>query len=351
MSTPDTADASLADALAYQHKILQDVSRTFALTIPQLPGRLEMVVGNAYLLCRIADTIEDSDALTPDEKKYFGDLFVAVLAREDAPQSFADELPPLLQGATLEAERDLIRHTEDVIRITHSFDGEELAAILRCVRIMTGGMEEFQEGSFKAGLDNLEHMDAYCYHVAGVVGEMLTELFVAWSPAIAAQKDALMKRAVSFGQGLQMTNILKDIWDDKSRDVVWLPADHFPGINLRALSTQHAGSSNYQQGLLKLVGVAVSHLENALDYTLLIPRSETGIRRFCLWAIGMAVLTLQNIAATPGFTSGNQVKISRGAVKGTILATGCCVRSNLLLRTQFKLAARGLPRAPGVRIH
>jgi farnesyl-diphosphate farnesyltransferase len=43
----------------------------------------------------------------------------------------------------------------------------------------------------------------------------------------------------------------------------------------------------------ELVGVAHAHLRNALDYTLLIPGKETGIRRFCLWAIGLAVLTLR----------------------------------------------------------
>ena len=43
----------------YQNRILPHVSRTFALTIPQLPPALRTPVTNAYLLCRIADTIED----------------------------------------------------------------------------------------------------------------------------------------------------------------------------------------------------------------------------------------------------------------------------------------------------
>ena len=50
---------SETDDLAYQAKILPLVSRTFALTIPQLTLELVDVVGNAYLLCRLADTIED----------------------------------------------------------------------------------------------------------------------------------------------------------------------------------------------------------------------------------------------------------------------------------------------------
>ncbi|HTT38021.1 MAG TPA: squalene/phytoene synthase family protein, partial [Burkholderiales bacterium] len=40
----------------FQARMLAGVSRTFALTIPQLPQELARVVTNAYLLCRIVDT-------------------------------------------------------------------------------------------------------------------------------------------------------------------------------------------------------------------------------------------------------------------------------------------------------
>jgi hypothetical protein len=43
----------------YQDRILPHVSRTFAPTDPQLSAGLPVAVTNAYLLCRIADTIED----------------------------------------------------------------------------------------------------------------------------------------------------------------------------------------------------------------------------------------------------------------------------------------------------
>jgi farnesyl-diphosphate farnesyltransferase len=48
----------------YQDQILPRVSRSFALTIPRLPLDLRTPVTNAYLLCRIADTIEDESALS-----------------------------------------------------------------------------------------------------------------------------------------------------------------------------------------------------------------------------------------------------------------------------------------------
>src|SRR5205823_2905984 len=48
----------------FQSAMLEGVSRTFALTIPQLPSGLSRVVSNAYLLCRIVDTIEDEPSLS-----------------------------------------------------------------------------------------------------------------------------------------------------------------------------------------------------------------------------------------------------------------------------------------------
>ncbi len=95
----------------------------------------------------------------------------------------------------------------------------------------------------------------------------------------------------------------------------------------------------------ELVGVAHAHLRNALSFTLLIPREETGIRRFCLWAIGLAVLTLRRIQPTPGFTSGAQVKVSHSAVAMTRVLTNMAVRNDWPLRRLFERAASGLPLA------
>ncbi|GMW00981.1 MAG: hypothetical protein AMXMBFR84_21180 [Candidatus Hydrogenedentota bacterium] len=331
--------------LDYQNRILVDVSRTFALTIPQLPGRLRTVVGNAYLLCRLADTIEDSEVLTLAEKRHFYDLFGAVLSGRCAAESFAADLAPCLGGSVIPGEVDLVRNTPRVIHVFQTFTEAEQGALQRCVRIMAEGMEAFQKGRYSDGLPNLAYLDAYCYHVAGVVGEMLTELFCAYSPAIAERREALMQRAVSFGQGLQMTNILKDIHEDKQREMCWLPKDVFQneGFELCDLSNG-PGDKRFHKGLRMLAGMAHGHLENALDYTLLIPNNETGIRKFCIWAISMAVLTLRRIHGNPAYRSGAEVKITRNSVRVTMLTTTMIVRSDPLLRLGMKVSSLGLPK-------
>ena len=69
--------------------MLKGVSRTFALTIPQLPAALCRVVSNAYLLCRIVDTIEDEPALSGARKNYFCQQFLRTLnVRAEAPSRF-----------------------------------------------------------------------------------------------------------------------------------------------------------------------------------------------------------------------------------------------------------------------
>ncbi len=338
-----TTDEHTAD-LAWQGEILQDVSRTFALTIPQLPSGLRDVVGNAYLLCRIADTIEDEPTLSADGKREFSERFIRVVAGEEPPAPFAEQLAPCLSDSMLPAERQLVANTPRVLRITQGFSERQRAALVRCVRIMSRGMAEFQQSPGLKGLDDLSHLDRYCYHVAGVVGEMLTELFCDYSAEIERHRKKLLQLAVSFGQGLQMTNILKDIWDDRARGACWLPRDVFQqaGFDLRSLE---AGQTNpaFRMALSQLVGVAQMHLGNALAFTLLIPGRETGIRRFCLWALGMAVLTLRRIHAHADFTSGQQVKISRRSVWATVIVTSLAARSDAVLRALFARFTRKLP--------
>src|SRR6185437_13026479 len=214
MIAPASANASRRDAEAYQERILPAVSRTFALTIPQLEPRLRTVIANAYLLCRIADTIEDEQSLVGDVKQQFHDRFTRVVGSTEDPASFARDLAPLLRGNTLAAQRE---------------------SLARCIRIMCTGMPSFERRASTAGLADMREMDRYCYYVAGVVGQTLTDLFCDYSPRIAEKRDEMASLDVSFGQGLQMTNILKDFWEDRERGVCWLPHDLFAraGVELQ----------------------------------------------------------------------------------------------------------------------
>ncbi len=328
----------------FQTQMLEKVSRSFALTIPQLPAALTQPVANAYLMCRIADTIEDDAGLSMGQKKEFFSAFIHVLAGKASAEQFAETLYPLLSDTTLPAEHELIRHAPVAVRIFFGLNERQQTEIQRCVKTMSFGMLQFQQIQNPVGLEAVTQLNDYCYYVAGVVGEMLTGLFCDYSQEIDQRGAQMSSLAASFGQGLQMTNIIKDVWEDKARGACWFPKDIFreAGFDLADLCPGNE-DAGFHQGLASLIGVAHAHLQYALSYTLLIPNHETGIRKFCYWAIGMALGTLQRIHDNRDYTCARDVTIPRATTRRILMASNASIRSNLLLKLLFRSTARGLP--------
>lgn len=289
----NSSPENLNTDLAYQKAILSSVSRTFALTIPLLPPAIEIVVGNTYLLCRIVDTIEDAAEISPIEKQDLSKLFLDVVLGATPPVSFVTPCLNALREHSNIDELDLIAHTPTVVRILRTFPGQDQAAINRCVSIMSEGMSHFHNRQSRAGLQDLAEFEKYCYVVAGVVGELLTTIFSHHSAEFARNIYGKEQLALDFGQALQMTNILKDSPEDHARGVSWKPA---------------------QMSQAELLKIAYQKLQSSLSYIVLIPKKEVGLRRFCFLAFGLAVMTLEKIAAKQELDEKSLAKLSRNTV-------------------------------------
>jgi farnesyl-diphosphate farnesyltransferase len=307
--------------LAYQKAILSSVSRTFALTIPLLPPTIEKVVGNTYLLCRIVDTIEDAADLKPEVKQRLSKLFLDAVLERAPVQSFVDPCLAELKNYGNQDELDLIAHTPTVLRILHTCSNKDQAAVSRCISIMSEGMSRFHGRQTETGLQDLQEFEEYCYVVAGVVGELLTSIFSHHSVAFTKNIKGHEALAIDFGQALQMTNILKDSPEDKARGVSWKPA-------------------NISQS--ELLQIAYQKLQDAMNYILLIPKEELGMRRFCFLAFGLAVMTLSKIANRKQFISKAEVKLSRKTVMAFYTFTQVAVRSDALMKIFFHASSQSL---------
>ena len=307
--------------LAYQKTILRSVSRTFALTIPLLPPAIEKVVGNTYLLCRIVDTIEDAANLSVSTKQALSKLFLDCVLERLPAQNFVDACLLALKDYGNLDELDLIAHTPTVFRILHTCSKEDQMAVSRCVSIMSDGMTYFHDKQTQAGLQDLKEFEKYCYVVAGVVGELLTTVFSNHSTVFSRSFQGKENLAIAFGQALQMTNILKDSPEDKARGVSWKPAD---------------------MNQMDLLRIAYEKLQDSLQYILLIPKQDSGIRRFCFLAFGLAVMTLSKIAQRSEFNNKNEVKLSRRTVMTFYTFTGVAVHSDLLMKIFFQQSSKAL---------
>ena len=310
-----------AEALAFAEFVLNRVSRTFALNIRVLPRPLRDQVLYAYLYCRMADTIEDDAALPVHEKARLLHAFAALFDPNRAPaeaeaafEAFPDLLPEVWRGSG-DWEKILLERAPVVLRAFPAFPAPARAAIARCVTEMCGGMADF---AAKKKIETVTELDEYCYYVAGTVGVMLCDLYIDYAKIPPERAEKMRALCVSFGLGLQLTNILTDVRDDGERGVSWIPA-----------------GMNYSQVLNK----AHRHLEEALEYSCLIPRLQRRLRLFCLWPLFMAAETLALLAVS----GGTRVKITRARVARILLRTRLTYPFNSLLRAEFRAATAALP--------
>lgn len=210
--------------------LLTRTSRTFAATIPLLEGALREQVTIAYLLFRIADTLEDADRLPRDPRLSLLARFGALLEVEHPStasiQKFVDACAA--QPPTANADyADLLEHTPDVFVALEMCDARAASAIRTHLHRTVERMAAFVRRADERGalaLTGLEDLKAYCYAVAGIVGEMLTELVVLDDAKLASAKPELDRDSVAFGEGLQLVNILKDAGADAKEGRTYVPA-------------------------------------------------------------------------------------------------------------------------------
>ena len=312
--------------------LLQHVSRTFALTIPVLPKLLAQQVGISYLLCRACDSIEDDPDLPNQRKILLMNLFVEVLRKERDTDQFIGLVSDELHFSN-PYEKEVFTDLGHIIDTLYSYPETVRSVILKSVWIMSDGMSIYQNITF---IDSQKQLDRYCYSVAGIVGELLANLFSIKVRVSDELKQKLIHLSVSFGEGLQLTNIYKDIWDDASRGVCWLPIG-IENSDPQSVSRQLLQMNAHEKSLFmrKQVSVALGHLWNAAEFIVTIPRRAYGIRRFCFICVSLAFMTLRNIYGNPVFLTAKDIKITRAEVKSVILRSFVYPLSNSLIRLYF----------------
>ncbi|ANM31419.1 hypothetical protein ABI59_20325 [Acidobacteria bacterium Mor1] len=199
-------------------ELLERTSRTFALSIPLLREPTRHEVELAYLLFRIADTLEDATLWSKerqvDELNAFADLLRK--PSTDEARRLADRWsaePPLEHDDYME----LMRETPLVIAASLELAPAALEQVLphtiRTTELMAGFCAR-QNDDRVLELESIDELKRYCYAVAGIVGEMLTELFILGAPPLQDTLEELRSRAATFGEALQLVNILKDTATD-----------------------------------------------------------------------------------------------------------------------------------------
>jgi phytoene/squalene synthetase len=335
------AYARVVDDWAYCEGALREVSRTFSQPIELLED-LRPAVTCSYLLCRIADTVEDDPDLDPETRDALFDALLAVLEDGSDTREFTARYRAVRREGP---DADLARNIDRVMRVFAGLPAAQRGSGARWIAEMVRGMGIYArrplgEGGLVA-LENLADLERYCYFVAGTVGHLLTELFEgALAPLDRDRTRVLDANAEDFGLGLQLVNVLKDITDDRGRRVSYVPrslfVEHGLGVN-ELLDPSHRATAH--RLLDPIFRRAERALDAAFDYTLAIPPHARGIRLFCLLPIFMAVETLVLARGNDRqLVPGAAVKIERDAVYRIIAECTASYGDDDALRRRWPLA-------------
>jgi farnesyl-diphosphate farnesyltransferase len=314
------------DDWSYCQRALVQHSRSFALPIGGLPDGLRQAVTCAYLLCRVADTVEDTADWGSPVKERLQRTLLDVLETSLPAAEFERQVGETPGGD--EAERALLLSLGRVVGCFQgcrpAFVDASRAWISELIRGMCIYSRRAPGGDGIVCLESESDLDRYCYFVAGTIGRLLTESFlVATSLSEAGRVLTLRENAERFAAGLQYVNILRDIGADLGRGHCFIPRTTLAreGLGPSELLNPECRISAHR-ALAPLFDAAEAHLDAAFAYTLALPRSAREIRSFCAIPLWMAVATLERCRQDQRLLEpGHRVKLSRAEV--SVMVTQC----------------------------
>lgn len=306
---------------------MQQVSRSFALMTPCLEAPLDSVVATAYLVCRLADCVEDCAAQLAWKRERFTELRGVLATPSAAGRLLRAWVDADWQDlAPAEAALARLGGASPLWSIYAAFPGPVLAAFERWIGMMTEGMAQTLDphaaprwvvrGTVRA-LATADDYDRYCDYVAGTVGQLLTDLAALHYDFDREVVETLRRHADAAGRGLQKTNILKDYVRDLQRGVCYLPATWTDPVADAPLSLRGASAAFTD----RVIGDALADLDALATYLHVVPESAVGFRLGLLICLLPAQATVQRATERPAvlFTPAHDLKISRDTFKRCLL--------------------------------
>lgn len=191
-------------------EMLRQTSRTFFLSIIDLPSGIREAVMSSYLSLRALDEIEDHARLQKQTKiRLLCDISECLqIQNPNVPR----RVPTLLNA-----------YGDELPEVTSRLDEWlNLAAksvrphILDATSSMARRMAYWVENEWRI---NTKHdLDRYTFSVAGAVGILLSQLWLWYDGTPSRRADA-----IRYGRGLQAVNILRNRTEDYARGVDFFP--------------------------------------------------------------------------------------------------------------------------------
>lgn len=314
----------LMDRKSLRGPLLRSVSRSFYLSLRFLPKPLRDPLSLAYLLARATDTIAD----TPEPPVALRAEALRALAAAIQGTAPWETTAPLRKSfasrQTNEAERTLIEQLPGLLQWLDELPAPDRAEVRDVlVKINRGQLLDLERYGAGAGeivaLRNAAELDEYTYLVAGCVGEFWTRLCFRHVKNFSDQSEAKMRElGVSYGQGLQLINILRDAGNDLRNGRCYFPADELDSLGV-APSEIVSDPARIEPVLEKWRAKAEAGIEAGIEYACAIRSRRVRFASALPALIGARTLALLREAGAEALT--RKIKIPRAEVRAMVAST------------------------------
>lgn len=264
-----------------------------------------------YLLARASDTLADTHAVPVEKRVTLLDKFAEELEGGDSGWRLGGQLEDFRRMQQHQGEKVLLGGLEGCVAMLRDLPSSQAEAVRRVLRTIIGGqkLDLVRFGDASPGrpvrLENDNDLEDYCYRVAGCVGRFWTEIgFLTLGSRFASMpEESMIRWGETYGKGLQLVNILRDLPEDLAAGRCYLPADP---DELGELARSFAG----------WMSRAESWLGDGERYSSCLPHWRLRVASVLPALIGRR--TLDRLAASADPLPSPGVKISRREVRAAL---------------------------------
>jgi len=248
---------TLDRAYAHCRTIAKQEAKNFYYAFVALPPARRNAICAFYAFMRKADDLSDDESVPIDERRRNIDSWLA--AWRLAANGAATDDPAFI------AVGDAVAH----FNIPLSLLDELVAGVTMDLEHDTAGVPD--------SYATFAHLYRYCYLVASVVGLVCIRIFGYTDPRAE-------KFAEETGIAFQLTNILRDVVEDASRNRVYLPLEELAahGVSLESLLHRASGAppTANERALLKSIADRAEEYYKSADklLPLIAPESRPALR-------------------------------------------------------------------------
>ena len=290
-------DAGFCERIVFRH------ARTFALASRLLPPEKRRGAFAIYAFCRTADDVVD--LAMPGESadrvaQRLGELRDALDSREALAHPIMRELRWAIARFNIEPS---------------------------LLRSLLAGVERDLMGS---EYDTWSELQNYCQQVASSVGEMCTAVF---GVAVPGGLPTALEHARLLGIAMQLTNILRDVGEDRSRGRCYLPEEDLQRFGLTRSLVLTEQQMERRPEWRELMAFEIARARATFDAALPGVRLLAADAQRCAWACAAGYAAILDAIEANGFDT-----LTRRAV------VGASVRARVLWRAWLR-------RTPELALH